>query len=139
MNTIQIQSIITGEVSVKEAKGMIIMHKGEAYTFFDEGSSRHVFVNNDSTKIIKILKNPNGFDFNYEEARIYESATDKSQMANTRLFHGIIEQDYCTPIKFGGRKLTQEQREFAGSCRNEVGWASDGNLVCFDSDEYKKY
>lgn len=27
---------------------------------------------------------------------------------------------------------------FAMSCRNEVGW-KDGELVCYDLDEFKKY
>lgn len=138
---IQIQSIIENEISVEEVRSMVIMHKGEAYSFFDEGTTRYVFVNDDSTKVIKILRRETGFDYNTEEVKIYENANDvdKQLMTESTLFNGIVEQDYCTPIKFGGQKLTDEQRLFANSCRNEVGWTEDGNLVCFDLDEFKKH
>lgn len=140
-NIINIQSIIEKEISLSQAKSMVIMHKGEVYQFFDEGTSRHVFVNADETKVIKILKIEKSFDFNKQELEIYNDATDedKKQMVVTTLFYNIIEQDYCTPIKFGGKKLTPEERIFALSCRNEVGWDKDNNLVCFDLDEFKKY
>lgn len=31
------------------------------------------------------------------------------------------------------------QIQFAGKCRDEVGWDKDGNLKCFDLDEYRKW
>jgi hypothetical protein len=125
---------------VEEAEKMAILHKGELYTYFDEGLTRHVFVNPDQTKVIKIEQSHSG-NFNQIENDIYQKASPetKKQMVPTTLVNGLIEQDFVTPIKFGGIKLTIAQRLFASSCRNEVGWDKDGNLVCFDLDEYKKY
>jgi len=82
-----------------------------------------------------------GKDFNQEEFDIYENAKGerRDQMVETTISSGIIEQEFVTPIKFGGKKLTIPQRMFAMSCRNEVGWSKDGKLLCFDLDEYKKY
>ena len=139
-NIINIQQIIAKEVSLSEARKMVILHKGELFTFFDEGTSRFVFSNDDDTKVIKILKN-DSTNFNTEEVRIYTEANeeDKIRMVETTIFNGIIEQEFCTPIKFGGRKLNAEQNEFANRCRREVGWDKDGNLVCFDLDEFLKY
>ena len=139
-NIINIQSIIAKEVSIEDAKKMVILHKGETFSFFDEGCSRFVYTNADNTKVIKVLKSQST-NFNQEEVRIYNEATDeeKSEMVETTMYNGIVEQAFCTPIKFGGKKLTSEQKQFALSCRNEVGWSEDGRLVCFDLDEYKKY
>lgn len=139
-NIINIQSIIANEIKVSDARNMVILHKGETYTFFDEGTSRHVFVNPENTKVIKIEKN-SATTFNKEEEKIYNTANDedKALMVETVLYQNVIEQAFCTPIKFGGRKLTPEQRAFANSCRSEVGWDNDGTLKCFDLDEFKKY
>jgi len=60
-------------------------------------------------------------------------------MAKTQLVNGMVEQEFLTPIKFGGRRLSIPQKLFASKCRNEVGWTDDGRLVCFDLDEFKKY
>jgi hypothetical protein len=138
---INIQQVIENEFTIEEAKQMIVMHKGEAYTFFDEGCTRHVFVNKDETKVIKLLQRDSGFDFNQEEVNIYTKANDadKAKMAKTELSHNMVEQEYVTPIKFGGKKLSISEKLFASKCRNEVGWNKDGNLVCFDLDEYMKY
>ena len=138
---INVQDVLDSKITVQEAKQMVIMHKGEAYTYFDEGLTRHVFVNADETKVIKLLQRDSGKDFNLEEAEIYANASDekKEQMVKTSISNGLIEQEFVTPIKFGGKKLTIPQRLFASSCRNEVGWTSDGRLQCFDLDEFKKY
>jgi hypothetical protein len=138
---IQVQQVLENEFTLQEAKNLIVMHKGETYTFFDEGCTRHVFVNEDHTKVIKLLQRETGKDYNEEENEIYENASDevKEQMAETSISNGLIEQEFVTPIKFGGKKLTIEQRLFALSCRNEVGWTEDGRLLCFDLDEFKKY
>jgi hypothetical protein len=138
---INVQDVLENKITVQEAKQMVIMHKGEAYTYFDEGLTRHVFVNKDETKVIKILQYNYGINYNIEEAKIYTNANDedKEQMVNTTLVNGLIEQDFVTPIKFGGRRLNIAQRLFASKCRNEVGWTSDGRLQCFDLDEFKKY
>lgn len=139
-NIINVIDILEDKVSLSEAKGMVIMHKGEAFTFFDKGCTRHVFTNKDRTKVIKLLEHKNS-DFNSEEYRIYTSASDedKVKMTRTEIVGNLIEQDFCMPIKFGGKKLSISERLFAMKCRNEVGWTSDGELVCFDLDEYMKY
>lgn len=138
---INVIDVLENKITLAEAKSMIIMHKGEAYTYYDEGCTRHVFANKDETKVIKILQRETGQDFNTEEALIYKNASeeDKSQMATTELVNGMIEQEFCLPIKFGGKRLTIPQKLFARQCRNEVGWDKDENLVCFDLDEFKKY
>ena len=138
---INVQQILENKITLEEAKSMIIMHKGEAFTYYDEGCTRHVFANKDETKVIKILQRDTGQDFNTEEALIYKNASeeDKSQMATTELVSGMIEQEFCLPIKFGGKRLSIPQKLFASQCRNEVGWDKDDNLVCFDLDEFKKY
>lgn len=138
---INVIDVLENKISIEEAKDMLVMHKGEAYTFFDEGLTRHVFANADKTKVIKLNQRQNGKDFNKEEFEIYSNASDevKADMVETTISNGLIEQEFVTPIKFGGKKLTIPQRLFASSCRNEVGWTYDGRLLCFDLDEYKKY
>ncbi len=138
---INVIEVLENRITLEEAKSMVIMHKGEAYTYFDEGCTRHVFVNKDETRVIKILQRDNYKDFNTEEANIYINATDevKNQMAKTELVNGMVEQEFVTPIKFGGRRLSIPQKLFASKCRNEVGWTEDGRLVCFDLDEFMKY
>lgn len=140
-NIINVIDVVENKISLEEAKKMVVMHKGEAYTYFDEGLTRHVYANADNTKVIKLLIRGNGIDYNTEEAEIYANASDedKEQMTETKLVNGLIEQKFCTPIKFGGKRLSIPQRLFASKCRNEVGWTEDGRLVCFDLDEYKKY
>jgi hypothetical protein len=138
---INVIDVIENKISLSEAKKMVIMHKGEAYTYFDEGLTRHVYVNADETKVIKLLIKENCKDYNTEEFEIYTNASDeiKAEMVETTISNGLIEQEFVTPIKFGGKRLTIPQRLFASSCRNEVGWDKDGKLLCFDLDEYKKY
>ena len=138
---VNVIDVLEKKISIEEAKNMLVMHKGETYTFFDEGLTRHVFANADKTKVIKLNQRDNGHDFNKEEFDIYTNASDevKVDMVETTISNGLIEQEFVTPIKFGGKKLTIPQRLFASSCRNEVGWTSDGRLLCFDLDEYKKY
>jgi len=140
-NVINISTTSNEKISLQDAKGSVLMYKGEAYTFFDEGCTRYVYTNKSNTKVIKILKDSRSIDYNVQEADIYKKAKpeDKELMVNTILVNGLIEQDFCLPIKFGGKKLTIQQRLFATSCRNEVGWGADDKLVCFDLDEYKKY
>lgn len=120
-----------------------ILYKGEIFTYFDMGLTRYVFVNKDKTKVIKLLIEESQYNFNKEEFEIYSNANDekKKHLAKTELTYNglIIEQEFCNPIKFDTRILTIPQILFASSCRNEVGWTKEGNLVCFDLDEYKKY
>lgn len=138
---IKVIDVLERKVTISEAKQMVISHKGELFTFFDEGNTRHVFTNKDRTKVIKILQRDCGIDYNQEEIDIYQSAleSEKEQMAQTSFVNGIIEQEFVTPIKFGGKRLSIKEKLFASKCRNEVGWNNEGNLVCFDLDEYLKY
>lgn len=141
MKQLNLQTIASEEIQLEDARQLAIFHNGQVFTFFDEGCTRFVYVNSDMTKVLKMNK-CSIVDANSEEFSIYENANevDKSQMAVTKLLNrGFIEQQFVTPIKFGGRKLTEAQWEFANSCRKEVGWDSEGNLICFDLDEFKKY
>jgi hypothetical protein len=138
-----IEIIIQQETVESSIKEQAILYKGEVFTFFDSGQTRYVFTNKDKTKVIKILIEKNSKDFNLEEDEIYRNASDekRKELAETKLtMNGmIIEQEFCNPIKFDNRKLTIPQMLFASSCRNEVGWNKEGELVCFDLDEYRKY
>lgn len=140
-NIISIQDLQEKKILIEDAKTLVILHKQEAFKFFDEGTTRYVYVNQDNTKVIKLNKTESGFDWNTEELKIYQNATeeDKAQMAKTEMTNGFIEQDFCIPIKFGGKRLSISERLFAASCRNEVGWSREGTLICFDLDEFKKY
>ena len=140
-NIILVQDIIEKKVTLSEAKSMAIMYKGEIYSYFDEGCTRYVFTNDDNTTVIKLLKSNMYGNFNEIEDKIYQNAKpeNKEQMVPTKLIDGFIEQEFVTPIKFGGKKLNIKERLFASSCRNEVGWTEDGRLLCFDLDEFKKY
>lgn len=140
-NTVLVQDVLDDKVSLNDARNTVLFHKGETFTFFDEGCTRYVYTNADNTLVIKLLKRNLGQDYNKLEDEIYKNASEetKKQLAKTVLVNGLIEQEFCTPIKFGGKKLTIAQRLFASSCRNEVGWNLEGDLVCFDLDEFKKY
>lgn len=140
-NIIKIQDVLENKISLDEARFMLILHEGQQFKYFDEGCTRYVFVNKDKSKVIKLCKEHMSNMFNTEEAKIYEEAPeeDKNKMAKTKLVNGFIEQEFCLPIKYGGIKLNLEQRLFASKCRDEVGWDKEGNLVCFDLDEYMKY
>lgn len=138
---INLQSAESLVILLSQARQMVIMHEGEIYKFFDEGCTRFVYVNDDYTKVIKMNKDKYT-DYNKEEAEIYNKASeeDKVQMCPTKLVvTGFVEQKFVTPIKYGGKKLNKGQLDFANSCRNEVGWDENGELVCFDLDEFKKY
>ena len=124
----RIEQVINMEHRDRKIIDDVILYKGEAFTFFDEGSTRYVFTNNDKTKVIKILikKDIGHYDFNAEEADIYNNASDqkKAKLAKTELTYNgtIIEQEFCNPIKFDNRPMTIPQMLFASSCRYEVGW-----------------
>lgn len=128
------------ENDLKAAKQLLVLHNNEVFKFFDEGCTRYVYVNKDKSKVVKINKDT-CLNSNQEESEIYQSAetADKELMAVTKLINGYIEQEFVLPVKFGGKKMNKEQRIFSDSCRGEVGWRANGQLVCFDLDEYKKY
>ena len=127
----------------KSITSQAIIYKDEVYTYFDSGLTRHVFVNPDKTKVIKILIDKYSKEYNEEEVEIYKNASEeqRKEMAETSTTYDgfVVEQEFCSPIKFDDRKMNIPQMLFASSCRNEVGWDKDGKLKCFDLDEYKKW
>lgn len=139
----KIETILQQKIVSDSIKKQAILYKGETFTYFDSGLTRHVFVNADKTKVIKILIDKNSKEYNQEEIDIYKSAESeqKNEMAETSIAYDgfVVEQEFCNPIKWDNRELTIPQMMFAASCRQEVGWTKDGRLVCFDLDEYKKY
>lgn len=141
MNKIEI--ILQQDQLDRSIREQAILYKGEVYSYFDQGLTRYVFANADKTKVIKLLIRKDQFDFNKEEAIVYELADDeqKKQLAHTQLtLNGmVVEQEFCEPQKFAKKSLTIQQMMFASSCRDEVGWTADGRLVCYDLSEFKKY
>jgi len=137
-----IEQIITQGVNSRIEES-VIFYNNEIYTYWDSGLTRYVFVNEDKTKVVKLLIESKTHDYNKEEFEIYVNASDekKKELAKTTLgINGLfIEQEFCNPIKLDARKLNIPQMLFERKCRNEVGWTADGNLVCFDLDEYKKW
>lgn len=121
--------------------GTTIMYQDELFSYWDEGCSRYVFVNEAKTQVIKITKDEISGFFNDDEYQRYQEASeeDRDRMALTDLQDGIIIQEFCMPAKWAGVKLTVAQKLFSERCRNEVGWNAAGELVCFDLDEYMKY
>ncbi len=145
MSKIEIENVVKQDRIDRDVTKKVILYKGEAYTFFDQGLTRYVFVNADKTKVIKLLieRREYGTDYNLEESEIYNNADEdvRKDFAKTELaMNGtIVEQEFCNPMKLDDRKLTIPQMLFAASCRDEVGWNKEGRLVCFDLDEYKKW
>ena len=139
-NTIHIQQIQEQQLTLEEAKSLTILFQGEAYTYYDEGLSRFVFVNKDKTQVVK-LQFLESAKWNEEENNIYlnSSLDDKKYLAKTELVDGFIVQEFCEPQKFRKTPLSIPEMLFANSCRGEVGWNKEGRLVCFDLDEYKKW
>lgn len=121
--------------------GSIIVFQGVVYSYWDEGCTRYVFTNEDQTKVIKIPKDGFSQRFNDSEYETYNNSAeeDRGKMALTELVNGVIIQEFVTPIKWAGKRLSIPQKIFASKCRKEVGWNSEGGLVCFDLDEYLKY
>lgn len=140
MNNIFNVAEINSKILTKiEARKLILLHENDVFHYFDEGCTRFVFKNDDKTKVLKLEKDSSN-RANYFEDKLYEESDQKDKLAKTKLLpNGFIEQEFCLPIKYGGKKLNDEQKEFAWSCRNEVGWNKDGELVCFDLDEFMKY
>lgn len=126
----------------REEERKPILYKNELYHYYDEGLTRKVFVNEDQTKVIKLLIKEDCLNYNLEEFEIFDNAGDKSQYAETKISEDklIVEQEFVEPIKFSKRTdLSISDILFAQSCRNEVGFNKKGKLVCFDLSEFKKY
>lgn len=118
-----------------------VLYKGEIYTYYDEGLTRMVYVNNDQTKVIKQLIHPDEVNHNKIEYDLYTNSSEKDLMAHTVLSEdgSIVEQEFVLPVKYSDKELTMSEIIFSGRCRDEVGWNSQGKLVCFDISEFKQY
>jgi hypothetical protein len=118
-----------------------IFYRGEVWNYYDMGLTRVVYANEDKTRVVKFLIDEFGINHNRIESDIYLNANDKSELAKTVLLEDgfIVEQEFVLPIKFSDKELTLKQIQFAGKCRDEVGWDSEGNLKCFDLSEYKQW
>ena len=139
---IELNDIINRKTIIGDVKSTVVLYKGETYSYFDSGLTRHVFVNSEKTKVIKFVIESFSYDFNQEEFDVYKNSSEEAKklMIPTTIGEGgIIEQDYCNPIKFDKRKMSIPQMLFANSCRGKVGWNSQDELVCFDLSEFKKY
>ena len=118
-----------------------VLYKGEVWDYLNSGLTRNVYVNSDRTKVVKFLIEPLGFNHNQLEGEIYRNSNDKDSMGVTHYdeVYNVVEQEFLVSIEESDRELTMGQIQFASSCRNEVGWDSEGRLKCFDLSEYKKW
>lgn len=57
MKQINLQTFGDEKISLEEAREMCILHEGQVYKFFDEGTTRFVYANGNMTKVIKLNKN----------------------------------------------------------------------------------
>lgn len=129
-------------------KNGVIVYNNEIYVYKNSGFTRHVYANEDKTKVIKVPVEMRGAHWNETEIAIWDEASyeKRQQLAYTELLPmGWIQQEYLHTLddesteSWLGRILTMEEIRFASSCRNDVGFDADGNLKCFDLHEYKNY
>ena len=136
-------------VTTKEVKADALFHNGEVWKFHDTGLTRRVFVNEDRTRVIKVPVTKMDYEHNAKEAEAWESMSEerRKEFAECKLLeNGWLEMEFLTTLKdpavfdtFGHVEMTAEKMQFAASCRNEVGFDKEGNLKCFDYDEYRRY
>jgi hypothetical protein len=139
---------INHEQFSKEASADVIVVNNEIFTYKNSGLTRRVFVNESKTKVIKVPVKLDTYHFNKEEIECWENADEETrlELATTKILeNGYIEQEYLHTLddpdteEWLGRPMTQKEIRFASSCRNDVGYDSEGNLKCFDLHEYKQY
>lgn len=122
--------------SMSKFKDSVVYHKGELFEYLDQGHTREVFVNKEKTKVVKV--NKDYFDANQEEIEIYNNSKEQDKMAKTWLEDNYILQEYCRPILDSDYKTIGDIK-FVNSCRRECGINLNGNIVCYDLSEFKKY
>lgn len=131
-----------------ENKADVIIVNGEAFTFKATGLTRRVFENADKTKVVKVPVEKYSQHFNDDERDIWDNASEekRKELATTEMLpNGYIMQEYLHSLDdpntadWLGRIMTMKEIRFADSCRSDVGFDKDGNLKCFDLEEYKKY
>lgn len=144
----KIEQIIDVNTASVVSKADVILVNGKVFTYKNTGLTRRVFVNEDKTLIVKVPITRHDQKHNDNEAELWNtlSVDDRKQLAETqRLSNGYILQEYLHTLddtdteEWLGRPMTMPEILFAGSCRNDVGFDSNGVLKCYDYDEFKKY
>lgn len=144
----KIEQIINVNMATVESQADVILVNGEVFTYKNTGLTRRVFVNKEKTLIIKVPITNQYQEHNDNEAELWNTASDedKEQLAETkRLSNGYILQEFLqtlddpTTKDYLGRPMTMKEVNFAMSCRNDVGYDTEGRLKCYDYDEFKKY
>lgn len=133
--------IFLKQINERKSQTDTVLYKGEVYNYYDEGLTRKVYVNDKGTKVIKLLIDDDRINHNQIEYDLFVSSNEQELLAHTEISDdgSIVEQEFVLPMKFSDRELTIPEILFAGKCRDEVGWNSQGKLVCFDLSEFKKY
>lgn len=136
-------------VTAKEVKGDAVLHKNEVWTFHATGGTRRVYVNGDKTRVLKVPVSLSDYEHNRNEDESWNEMNEeqRKEFAECKLLtNGWLEMEYLSTLNdpttfdlWSHIELTAEQIAFASSCRNEVGFDKEGNLKCFDYDEYRKY
>ena len=146
----KIEHIINTE---NEFKADCILVGKEIFTYKATGNTRKVYENKSKTFVIKIHINQNEYstDYNKIEEELYKNSDNeiKKQLAETKILeNGYIMQEYLHSLddpdteKWLEKKgiiMSMKDIRFAKSCRNDVGYDEQGNLKCFDIEEYKQY
>lgn len=144
----KIEQIVNVNTATVESKADVILVNGEAFTYKNSGLTRRVFVNKDKTLIVKVPITVEDQRHNDKEAELWAEANDetRSQLAETqKLSNGYILQEFLQTLDdettegWLNRPMTMSEIRFATSCRNEVGYDTNGKLKCYDYDEFKKY
>jgi hypothetical protein len=119
----------------------------QIFKWFEDVSDKELvsFINNfvfelplEDRDLLEAFLIDNGLEKLYENYK-FDSDNPKSELAYTEFRNGIIIQEFCLPVKYSDKELTLKQQLLYSKSRGEVGWNSEGKLVCFDLSEYKKY
>lgn len=140
--------VINVNQATVESKVDVIVVNGDIFTFKNNGLTRRVFANKEKGIVVKVPLTQLDYKHNENEAEKWKNGSDevKEQLAESHLLpNGYLVQEYLHTLddeetaEWLTRDLTTEEILFAQSCRNEVGFDEDGNLKCYDYDEYKRY
>lgn len=144
----KIEHIIEVNTATVESKADVIFVNGQVFTYKNSGLTRRVFVNEDKTLVVKVPVDTQSQIHNDAEITFWGEASDeiKPQLAETkRLPNGWVIQEYLHTLddpeteNWLGRSLTNKEIRFAASCRSDVGFDDEGNIKCYDLEEYKKW
>lgn len=144
----KIEQIINIDNAQISFKADAVFINNEVFTFKNTGLTRCVYENKDKTLVIKVPVMPHHQKHNDNEAKLWEEADEerRKELAETKILsNGYILQEYLHTMDdpdtktWLGRKMTMAEIRFASSCRNDVGYDTEGNLKCYDYDEFKQY